>query len=197
MTAHVLGTGPKKTPSENNVGVDNKFQTDHIDYVEIKKALEEDRQSKSKGKYWKVLFSHSIRVNIGVPETFSSLVKQQIRWRKSFIRSLGKSGTFGVYWKRPLYAAMLYYIQTLMKFVRPVILLHVLVFLPLSGEILSPLLWLSGIMFTGMIYGVDYRLRHPGDKMWLYRPLFTLMTTFVYTWLLIWAGLTIKKQAWR
>jgi hyaluronan synthase len=52
-------------------------------------------------------------------------------------------------------------------------------------------------MFTGMIYGVDFRLRNPGDKLWLYRPLFTFLTTFVYTWLLIWAGITIRKQSWR
>jgi hyaluronan synthase len=33
--------------------------------------------------------------------------------------------------------------------------------------------------------------------LWLYRPLFTFLTTFVYTWLLIWAGITIRKQSWR
>jgi hypothetical protein len=69
--------------------------------------------------------------------------------------------------------------------------------LPLAGNVLSPLLWLSGLLFTAMIYGVDYRLRNPGDKLWLYRPAFMLLSTFVYTWLLVWAGLTIRKQSWR
>jgi hyaluronan synthase len=58
-------------------------------------------------------------------------------------------------------------------------------------------IWVSGLLFTSMIYGVDYRLRNPGDKLWLYRPVFMLLSTFVYTWLLAWAGLTIKKQSWR
>jgi hyaluronan synthase len=91
---------------------------------------------------------------------------------------------------------MLYYIITGMKFIRPFIL-HAIVLLPLAGNILSPVLWLAGITFTGMIYGVDYRLRNPGDKLWLYRPVWMLMSTFVYTWLLIWAAVTIKKQSWR
>jgi hyaluronan synthase len=89
------------------------------------------------------------------------------------------------------------YIITGMKFIRPFILLHAIVLLPLAGNILSPVLWLAGITFTGMIYGVDYRLRNPGDKLWLYRPVWMLMSTFVYTWLLIWAAVTIKKQSWR
>jgi hyaluronan synthase len=144
---------------------------------------------------WNVLFSSSIRVNIGVPNTVQALVKQQIRWKKSFLRSLSATGR--IYWKRPFHAAMLYYLQTGMKFIRPFILLHAVVMLPLAGDIVSPILWLSGIMFTGMIYGVDFRLRNPGDKLWLYRPLFTFLTTFVYTWLLIWAGITIRKQSWR
>ena len=32
--------------------------------------------------YWKVLYSLSIRVTIGVPDNLPGLVKQQIRWRK-------------------------------------------------------------------------------------------------------------------
>ncbi len=89
---------------------------------------------------------------------------------------------------------MLYYIITGMKFIRPFILLHAIVLLPLAGNILSPVLWLAGITFTGMIYGVDYRLRNPGDKLWLYRPVWMLMSTFVYTWLLIWAELQLKNS---
>ena len=154
-----------------------------------------DDDKRTSKPYWKVLFSSSIRVAIGVPDSVPALMKQQIRWKKSFLRSLSSTG--GIFWKRPPYAAMLYYIQTGMKFIRPFILLHAAIMLPLTGDILSPILWLSGIMFTGMIYGVDFRLRNPGDKLWLYRPLFTFLTTFVYTWLLIWAGITIRKQSWR
>jgi hyaluronan synthase len=205
MTAHVLGT--KVVLNDNNLLSEEKYrqnipilQTGNDDLDSMKSSsdadVDDDKSNKSTSKpYWKVLFSSSIRVAIGVPNTVPALMKQQIRWKKSFLRSLSSTG--GIYWKRPFYAAMLYYIQTGMKFIRPFILLHAAIMLPLTGDILSPILWLSGIMFTGMIYGVDFRLRNPGDKLWLYRPLFTFLTTFVYTWLLIWAGITIRKQSWR
>lgn len=194
MTAHVLGTKPKFVTNNHK---DNSNQDIGNDDYERMKTTVLPSQRITTDRLWKVVFSYSIRVNIGVPETFSSLIKQQIRWKKSFLRSLGKSGTVGIFWKRPLYLAMLYYIQTGMKFIRPCILFYAVIMLPLAGDIIAPLLWLSGIMFTGMIYGVDYRLRNPGDKFWLYRPLFTFLTTFVYTWLIIWSGITIRKQSWR
>jgi hyaluronan synthase len=201
MTARVLGS--KVVLNENNLAKKEEsrqiipiLQTGNDGLDMMKSSSDADMDEKDTSKpYWKVLFSSSIRVNIGVPDTILALVKQQIRWKKSFLRSLSSTGR--IYWKRPFYAAMLYYVQTGMKFIRPFILLHAVVMLPLAGDILSPLLWLSGIMFTGMIYGVDFRLRNPGDKLWLYRPLFTFLTTFVYTWLLIWAGITIRKQSWR
>jgi len=54
-----------------------------------------------------------------------------------------------------------------------------------------------GIMYTGMIYAVDFRLRNPGDRLWLYRPVFTFLTTFVYTWLLPVAAMTLRNKSWR
>lgn len=201
MTARVLGS--KVVLNENNLHKEEKshqkipiLQTGNDDLDMMKSSSDADMDDSDTSKpNWNVLFSSSIRVNIGVPNTVQALVKQQIRWKKSFLRSLSSTGR--IYWKRPFYTAMLYYVQTGMKFIRPFILLHAVVMLPLAGDIISPILWLSGIMFTGMIYGVDFRLRNPGDKLWLYRPLFTFLTTFVYTWLLVWAGITIRKQSWR
>ena len=148
--------------------------------------------SKPSKPCWNVKYSYSIRVNVGVPTTISALVKQQIRWKKSFIRSLFSTGT--IYWKRPFLSALLYYIQTSMRFVRPYIVFYSIVMLPLKGDVTSLVFWISGIMFTGMIYAVDFRLRNPGDRLWLYRPLFTFLTTFVYTWLLIYSSYYYTKQ---
>ena len=145
--------------------------------------------------YWNVKYSYSIKVHVGVPNTMQALINQQIRWKKSFIRSLSTTG--GTYWKRPAYIAMLYYIMTVMKFIRPYVVFHAVFMLPFVGELSSTLLWLGGIMFTAMIYGVDYKIRNPDNKLWLYRPAFTLMTTFVYTWLLPVAMINIRSKSWR
>jgi hyaluronan synthase len=200
MTAYVLGTAvqPQVGSNDSNktVAEPSIFATGLDEMENMKRSTDPDFHVKKKSKiYWNVKYSNSIRVNVGVPTTLTALIKQQIRWKKSFIRSLFSTG--GIYWRRPFLISLLYYIQTAMRFVRPYIVFYSIVFLPLRGDITSLLFWISGIMFTGMIYAVDFRLRNPGDKLWLYRPLFTFITTFIYTWFLVYAALTIRNRSWR
>jgi hyaluronan synthase len=158
-------------------------------------GADEDRHLSSDQGYWNVKYSYSIKVHVGVPNTMLSLIKQQVRWKKSFIRSLSTTG--GHYWKRPAYIAVIFYIMTVMKFIRPYVVFHAVFMLPFVGELSSTILWLAGILFTAMIYGVDFKIRNPDTRLWLYRPAFSLMTTFVYTWLLPVAMVNIRSRAWR
>jgi hyaluronan synthase len=200
MTAYVLGTAVQPqvgSNDSNKTGAEPSIFATGLDEMEnMKRSTDPDFHVKKQSKiYWNVKYSNSIRVNVGVPTTLTALIKQQIRWKKSFIRSLFSTG--GIYWRRPFLISLLYYIQTAMRFVRPYIVFYSIVFLPLRGDITSLLFWISGIMFTGMIYAVDFRLRNPGDKLWFYRPLFTFITTFIYTWFLVYAALTIRNRSWR
>jgi hyaluronan synthase len=180
MTAHVLSNKPPTLPSQ---------------IIEDYKNNKNNNSKEEVDGYWKIKYSQHVRVTIGVPSTLESLVKQQIRWRKSFIRSLFSTG--GYFWKRPFYVAILYYLQTAMKFFRPYVVAKTVFLMPFFGDYLTPIVWFSGILFTGMIYAVDFRLRNPGDKNWVYRPFFSLLSTFIYTWLMIYAAITIKKTGWR
>ncbi|HZD36849.1 MAG TPA: glycosyltransferase [Nitrososphaeraceae archaeon] len=223
MTAHVL-TAPRRTleaplsivgasgiSSRQSTGImNNEYQGgqpvvypngDFHDYPSSSFSSvrssggDEDGRTSSDLGYWNVKYSYSIKVHVGVPNTLQSLIKQQVRWKKSFIRSLSTTG--GHYWKRPAYIAVIYYIMTVMKFIRPYVVFHAVFMLPFVGELSSTILWLAGILFTSMIYGVDFKIRNPDTRLWLYRPAFTLMTTFVYTWLLPVAMLNIRSKAWR
>lgn len=146
--------------------------------------------------YWKVVYSPSVRVNMGVPKTFRALILQQVRWRKSFIRSIFATGK--IYWKRPLVAALLYYLSIGMKLIRPFIVISSLFIMPFLGDYLTPVFYFTGIFFIGMIYAVDFKLCNPNNDMWIYRPLMTLLSTFVYVWLIFYALITIRKTTkWR
>ncbi|MGD9674644.1 MAG: glycosyltransferase [Candidatus Nitrosocosmicus sp.] len=203
MTAHVLANRPPlisySSPDQRETmmpiaGNEDYTSNSMLSNESGSTESTSDRKKEVNG-FWKVLYSQSIKVDIGVPPTLDSLIKQQVRWRKSFIRSLFAAG--GIFWKRPFYVALLYYLQTSMKFIRPYIVASTVVFLPLMGDYITPIVWFAGVLFTGMIYAVDFRLRNPGDRNWLYRPFFTLLSTYVYTWLLIYAAITIKKTGWR
>ena len=210
LTAYVLAGQPPPLEADSNISsnLHNEqcqknnniipiLQTGKDNLEIMKSSSDPDMVDAKKGPryYWKIKYSQSVKVNVGVPYTLSALIRQQIRWRKSFIRSLFTTGV--TYWRRPFPAALLYYLQLALKFFRPYIVLKALIFLPLSGDFITALLYFSGVFFTGMIYGVDFRLRNPGNSLWLYRPVFTFLTTFVYTWLIFYAAMTIKKTAWR
>jgi len=197
MTAHVLGTRSKRDISAEKKRNDHMpiLQTGSDDIETMKNSYDPDTEISSTPIKWNVEYSNSIRVNVGVPKTFESLARQQIRWKKSFIRSLFATG--GIFWKRPSFIALLYYIQIAMKLIRPYIIFYTIAILPIKGDFTSILFWIAGVMFTGMIYSVEYRLRNPHDGLWLYRPLFTFITTFVYTWLLIYSAITIRNRSWR
>ena len=197
MTAHVLGTR-----SKHDISLEKKqnehmpiLQTGADDIETMKNSFDPDTEISNSPIKWNVEYSNSIRVNVGVPKTFKSLAIQQIRWKKSFIRSLFATG--GIFWKRPSFIALLYYIQIAMKLIRPYVLFYTIAILPIKGDYASILFWIVGLMFTGMIYSVEYRLRNPHDGLWLYRPPFTFITTFVYTWLLIYSAITIRNRSWR
>jgi hyaluronan synthase len=199
MTAHVLSTRPPKISNKSTsqqyaaIPILNNEGSTSQSLLQTEEG--EDEHNQEIDGHWKVMYSQRIRVNIGVPPTLDTLIKQQVRWRKSFIRSLFAAG--GIFWKRPFYVALLYYLQTSMKFIRPYIVATTVIFMPLAGDFITPIVWFAGVLFTGMIYGVDFRLRNPGDKNWVYRPFFQLLSTYVYTWLLIYAAITIKKTGWR
>ncbi|MDR4511248.1 MAG: glycosyltransferase [Nitrososphaeraceae archaeon] len=188
-------------------GIEFRFATDRrlTAFVLAKKSMNSRHDihpplirenSKTRKKYfWKLKYSTNVNVEIGVPVTLRSLIKQQIRWRKSFIRSIFATGL--IYWHRPLPVAIFYYFTIVLRLFRPYIIIKSLIMLPLSGDYLSGLIYLSGAAFAGLMYGIDVRLRRPGYPRWFYRPLMNLLSTFFFTWLLVYAAITIRNKTWR
>jgi hyaluronan synthase len=205
LTAYVLGAMPPsdkksdndETPKADTYSYVSLLSTGKDDFETMRRSSDPDIVVEDKSKYrWKLKYSPHVRVYIGPPETFPSLIRQQIRWRKSFIRSIFATG--GVYWRRPFFAALLYYLQVALKIIRPWVVFQSLILLPLlSNDYYSGIFYMVSVLFSGMIYGIDFRLRNPGSPLWLYRPLITLLSTLVFSWLLVYAAITIKKTAWR
>ena len=212
LTAYVLGAKPEdvlKSHKMDHLEQHNEdkakngyesipiLQTGEDDLKTMKSSSDPDQDEKTKDRRryaWNLVYSPSVRVTAGVPTRFIDLIRQQIRWRKSFIRSLPATG--GIYWRRPLYAAFMYYLVLGLKLTRPLIVLKLMALI-FSGDLGTVIFYVAGLMYTGMLYGIDSRLRNPGYPYWLYRPLFTFISTFVLSWLIYYAAITIKKEAWR
>ncbi len=157
-------------------------------------ALATDGGTKEAPREWKVLYSESAKVLTEVPPTWRKFLRQQTRWKKSFIRNMFFTGRF--YWHRPKLAAWAFYIGIAFVLVGPIIAFRAIYFLSFNGDFLSAPLYLSGVVFVGLLYGLDYKTRNPDSTFWIYRPLMSLISTFVLSWLLIYAAFTIKNPSW-
>lgn len=143
---------------------------------------------------WKIGFSKSAKAWTNVPDTFAKMIKQQIRWKKSFIRNTFFTGQF--YWKKPLVAAIAYYLHIVFVVVGPFIAFRHLIYLPISGNIDAGILYVFGVLYVGFMFGLAYKLENPGSRKWMYRPLMSLLSTAVYSWLIFYSALTVKKMVW-
>jgi cellulose synthase/poly-beta-1,6-N-acetylglucosamine synthase-like glycosyltransferase len=143
---------------------------------------------------WRTGYVKSARVRTVVPWTLRRLVKQQIRWKKSFIRNLFFVGSFQ--WRRGPVPAVLFYGRAVFIVAAPLMAFRHLVWLPMHGAYALTLLYLLGIVFKGCIWAFAYRSENPGCARWIYRPLMSLMTVLLFSMLLPYSLLTIRRGAW-
>jgi cellulose synthase/poly-beta-1,6-N-acetylglucosamine synthase-like glycosyltransferase len=143
---------------------------------------------------WKVVYAKSVRARTEVPNNLPKLVKQQVRWKKSFLRNMFFTGRF--YWRRPLPTAIAYYLHVAFVLLGPFVAFRHLVYAPLHGNLESGILYVFGILLIGSMFSLAYWREEPDSRRWAYRPLMSLLSTLMLSWLLFYALLTIKRMSW-
>ena len=143
---------------------------------------------------WRVEYIRSARVWTNVPATWRTLVRQQVRWKKSFLRNLCFMGRFA--WRRGAGPAALYYGHALWVGVAPLMAVRHLVWLPLHGLWLMTALYLAGVLLKGGVWALAYRVDNPGCPRWVYRPVMSVVSSTVLSWLLVWSAVTIRRNVW-
>lgn len=143
---------------------------------------------------WKVVYSKAAKAWTIVPDTWRRMLRQQVRWKKSFIRNMFFTGTF--YWRKPLLPALIYYLHILFVIVGPLITFRYLIYHPLQGDLTATFLYLAGIISVGVCFGVACMLEDPKCQHWFYRPLMSLLSTLVLSWLVFYSAATIKRMVW-
>ncbi len=145
-------------------------------------------------KDWKVVYAKSAKSLTILPDTFSGVIKQRVRWKKSFIRNTFFTGSF--YWKKSIIPALVYYLHIIFVIAGPFIAFRHLVYFPIKGDVWAAFLYIAGIIFVGFMFGLAQRLEDRTCKVWMYRPIMSLLSTTVLSWLIIYSALTIKKMVW-
>jgi hyaluronan synthase len=129
-----------------------------------------------------------------VPNTLRKFFRQQVRWKRGWFRGNLQALTF--MWKKHPLGSLLYYLHTLLAYLTPVVIARML-FLPvIEGRLLSPMLYVAGLLYVGVLYALYYAVREPRGT-WPYRMLFQVTyNLFVSPFLSLFAWVTIRRESW-
>jgi cellulose synthase/poly-beta-1,6-N-acetylglucosamine synthase-like glycosyltransferase len=143
---------------------------------------------------WRVEYVRSARVETVVPSGLRKFAKQQVRWKKSFIRNLFFTGAF--YWRKGPVPTFLFYSHVMFVLAMPLMAVRHLVYMPLQGAFALTAVYLLGVFLKGSIWGVAYKVQNPRCSRWVYRPAMSLMTALVFSTLLLYSAATLRRGVW-
>jgi len=144
---------------------------------------------------WRTQYVASSIAYTDVPEGMAGFLKQQLRWRKGWLRGAFFGATH--IWKKNPLVSIMFYINLLTIIPAPVILISMIFYSPfVLHQYLIPLTFFAGLVGLGFAHGLDYKIRDPKSTTWKYRPVMNILLTFIFPWLTIPALLTFRKSQW-
>lgn len=140
---------------------------------------------------WRVTYCHSALAHTIAPHRFRTFLKQQLRWKKSWVREGTRAA--GFFWRKNLIASASFYINLIIPIAGPLVVSYALVFPILLG--ILPLPFLFGVVSLGLLYGL-YCLIVSKSRYWWYVIPFVLMYIFVLVWQMPYALLKLNDTRW-
>jgi hyaluronan synthase len=128
-----------------------------------------------------------------VPNTLRKYMKQQQRWKKSWIRETFIASMF--MWKKNIFAAISFYSYIFLAFAAPLVFFNAAIYYPFFKTHAIPFTYLSGLALMLILHGVYYRNHKKGSRWFL--PVLTFwFYTIMLIWQLPWAFITMNDTRW-
>lgn len=144
---------------------------------------------------WKAVYVASAIVYTDVPEKLRGFLRQQQRWKKGTTRVNFFVSTF--FWRRHPIMALIFYMDFMMAFITPFIIVTVFLYMPIIHQsIWIPLSYFGGMQVIALAHGLDYKFRDPKATNWKYKPIMNMLTAFITSWLIFPALWNYKKNQW-
>jgi hyaluronan synthase len=142
------------------------------------------------------LYVPSARARTTVPHTIVQYIRQQVRWRRSFLMEsfIGARHM----WRRPTGAALIFYGVLAVTLLSPFVVSYFLLLGPLLG-VVNPFAYASGLTLIVMLHQTFYWAFQlpPADKVSFFSfmpmlPIWILATLIMLPWALV----TIREMSW-
>ena len=144
---------------------------------------------------WRSVYVASAVAYTEVPDNIRGYFRQQTRWKKGYVRSNFFVSTF--FWKKNPIISSIFYTEFMTTFTAPFITTIIFFYEPfILKNYIIPLAFIGGSLLAGLAHGLDYKFRDPKSKTWRYKPIMNMFTSFVLSWLVFPAIMTIRKNQW-
>lgn len=127
-----------------------------------------------------------------VPNTHRSLLSQQMRWKRSWLRETMLASRF--IWRKEPFMALFFYIGLITPALAPVIVVYNLVYVPLVYHVF-PLAFLTGLLLLSSMMSFT-QLFFRKSSLWFYGFIFCFYYVFVLLWQMPVAWFTFWKSTW-
>ena len=127
-----------------------------------------------------------------VPNDYDVFLKQQMRWKRSWLRESLIAGSF--MWKKEPFAVIGFYMGLVVPVVAPLVVLYNLVYVPLTQHIF-PTAFLLGLFLMSFLMSMSQMLLRKSST-WAYGLLFCIYYELILLWQMPIAWFTFWKSTW-
>ena len=127
-----------------------------------------------------------------VPNKYSVFLKQQMRWKRSWLRESMVAGKF--IWKKEPLSALMFYIGLVVPVAAPIVVLYNLIYVPITHRVF-PLTFLVGILMMSLLMSAAQLFLRKSST-WVWGMLFCFYYEAVLLWQMPVAWVTFWKSTW-
>lgn len=127
-----------------------------------------------------------------VPSQIKVFLKQQMRWKRSWLRESLRAGSF--IWRKEPFMALFFYIGLIVPIAAPVVVAYNLMYVPIVHGIF-PGTFLMGLLLMALLMSLAHLLFRK-SRLWVFGFVFCLFYEFVLLWQMPVAWFTFWKSTW-
>lgn len=139
------------------------------------------------------VYSPEAQAETVVPETFRKYVKQQQRWKKSWIRETFIASSF--IWRKNILASLSFYSYIFLSFAGPIVFLRAVFYVPFFQSHTLPLAYLLGLLTMLLLHGIYYH-NHVKKAPWFLPAITFWFYTVMLMWQLPYAFISMRDVRW-
>ena len=143
--------------------------------------------------HYRVVYHSRARCATYVPRLWNVFFRQQLRWKKSWVRETTVAVRF--MWKKDAIAAISYYVSVLVTVLSPLIAFRAMLILPLTEGSFNWAPYLMGLFLVYAFFGLVYQY-HTRSARWHYGFAFALLYVFFLSFQNYYAVLTVRRNHW-